>query len=169
MLYLEEQSEEANASHFRMIAEGTWDYQRALPHVDATLRARDLFSPQKSTGEKRHHLAQHFFDILNMLPQNHIVHDTAIGLQLPEAISEQEWIYLAPDDMTFRSFNSLLGDLFTPFDKISLSGLHGRAGATSEIKATVQHLRGYGDHLKPDFDRFYREAARYAMRQECTI
>ena len=25
------------------------------------------------------------------------MHDTAIGLQLPESINENEWIYVAPD------------------------------------------------------------------------
>jgi hypothetical protein len=132
-----------------------------------TLGARDIFRPIKlagaaSTSEHKHVLAKHFFDILTELPNKHIVHDTAVGLQLPESINENEWIYLAPEDKTVACFNRLLGDLFTPFDKMSLSGLDGRADARSEVKTTSQHMRGYGDHTTSGAVQFYGEAARYA-------
>ena len=38
-----------------------------------------------SEADRRQRLSKHFFKILGLLPQNHIVHDTAIGLQLPES------------------------------------------------------------------------------------
>ncbi len=159
-----------------------WDYRTAIPHVGITLGARDLFFPKKpkrkktdgekdsGTGPKRfsletkHKLAGHFFDILGLLPQNHIVHDTAIGLQLPESINENEWIYLAQDEDTLRAFNGLMTDLFSPFDGMSLSRLDERADARSEIKSTVQHMRGYGDRLTPESDSFYRNLAQLSLQ-----
>jgi hypothetical protein len=116
-----------------------------------------------SDSERKHKLARRFFDILSLLPQNHIVHDTAVGLQLPESINENEWIYLAQGEDTLRAFNGLLSDLFSPFDKVSLSGLNERADAGPEIKATVQHMRGYGDRLTPEADRFYQNLGQLAL------
>lgn len=169
MLYLEEQSEGINAAVDKVLAEERWDYQTALPHIGVTLGARDLFAGRtaqaaQSAAGRKHKLAGQFFDILSLLPQKHIVHDTAIGLQLPESIAENEWIYLAESDQTLRAFNALLGDLFSPFDKVKLSGLHERATASSEIKPSVQHMRGYGDRLTPESERFHRDAARYALQ-----
>ncbi len=115
-----------------------------------------------SAAERRHRLAQQFFDALGRLPSERIVHDTAIGLQLPESIAENEWIYLAPSDETLQAFNGLLSDVFAPFDGLSLGGLHEREGSGCEIKGTVQHMRGYGDRLTPDSDRFYRHLAQLA-------
>jgi hypothetical protein len=120
-----------------------------------------------SVSERKHKLARQFFDILDLLPNQHIVHDTAVGLQLPEMISEQEWIYLTASDETVSAFNSLLKDLFAPFDGISMAALdgrevNGRADAASEVKATTQHLRGHGDRLTPESEQFYRNLAQYA-------
>lgn len=117
-------------------------------------------APRKLNGaETKHKLAQHFFDVLNLLPQNHIVHDTAVGLQLPEMINEEEWIYLVDPEDTAFAFNQLMSNLFAPFDKFSLSGLHERADAKSEVKATTEHMRSYGDRLTPEADKFYRDLA----------
>ena len=180
MLYLEEQSADITAGHAKDLAAGLWDYRTALPHVGVTLGARDLFRPIKprrkggkksggSTGgpknfssEVRHRLAQKFFDIVSQLPQEHIVHDTAIGLQLPESINENEWIYLAQGEDTLRAFNGLMTDLFSPFDNVSMSGLDGRE-AVHEAKSTVQHLRGYGDRLTPDAGQFYQNLAQMGL------
>jgi hypothetical protein len=251
MLYLEEQSETINKATDETLAAGTWDFQSALPHVGATLGARDLFRPvdattrqtketltipstphrlqvsnpvswvhdlgvvdsaydqpfvcvtrkpkagqysvhkgiyqfasadtgreitlcymhnasgagqprKLSTAEHKHTLARQFFDILDLLPQNQIVHDTAVGLQLPEMISEQEWIYLTQSDETVSAFNTLLKDVFAPFDGINMGALDGRENAASEVKATTQHLRGHGDRLTPESDQFYRNLAQYA-------
>lgn len=203
MLYLEEQSLEINGKHDEELMEGKWSFFTALPHISATLCAKNLFRPPKvylnkeklcipstpyvfkssnamawacnynvidadtnvlftrvgaspasgeysiaqdtyqfsatdcgreiiisnkceesksaetrmlDSEERKVKLAEHFFSILGQLPQEHIIHDTAIGLQLPELISENEWIYIAPGDKTLQSFNSLLKDLFEPFD-----------------------------------------------------
>ena len=121
--------------------------------------------PKKiEASELKHKFAQQFFDILSLLPQNHIVHDTAVGLQLPESINENEWIYLAPEDKTFACFNRLLTDLFKPFDGMSLSKLDGREDAKSEIKSASQHMRGYGDRLTPESEQFYRNLAQYSLQ-----
>jgi hypothetical protein len=114
---------------------------------------------EMSGADRRHRLARHFFKILGMLPQNHIVHETAIGLQLPESISENQWIYIAPDGEKVGDFIRLMDNLFAPFNKISLAGLDGRAGAGTEIKSTVSHMQGYGDRLRPGADQFYRGLA----------
>ncbi|HEU0118242.1 MAG TPA: hypothetical protein VFR09_06375 [Alphaproteobacteria bacterium] len=120
-------------------------------------------SRKLSESEKKHKLAQKFFDVLSLLPQSHIVHDTAIGLQLPESINEQEWIYLVGGHQTQQAFNTLLTDLFAPFDKISMGKLDGRADAGSEIKATTQHARSYGDRLTPEAEAFQRQVAQFAL------
>jgi hypothetical protein len=113
-------------------------------------------------SDRKHRLAQQFFGILNVLPQNHIVHDTAVGLQLPESINEHEWIYCAPEDETLMRFNTMLTDLFTPFDGINTATLDGRV-EDNQIKGTIQHMRSYGDRLSADSDRFYRGLAKYSM------
>jgi hypothetical protein len=164
MLYLEEQSDAINAALDKKLTAGNWDYQKELPHIGVTLGARDLFKPIKTgaplVGAARNHkLARQFFDILGLLPQSHILHDTAIGLQLPEAINEQEWIYIARDGEKVGNFVRLLDDLFAPFNKWSLAGLNEREGAGPEIKPMVGHMQGYGDRLRPEAENFYRQLA----------
>jgi hypothetical protein len=158
MLYLEEQSEAANTENDAHLSEGKWDYRDALPHVGMVLGAGDLFRPDKAQ-KPAHKQARRFFDILNLLPQKHILHDTAIGLQLPEANSENEWIYIAPSDETLGAFNHLLSDLFDPFNGLSLSRLNGHDHAGSEIKASTLHMRSYGHPLSEGDMAFYRAAA----------
>jgi hypothetical protein len=103
--------------------------------------------------------ARQFFDIVNQLPQNHIVHDTAIGLQLPELNGENQWNYIASPDETLAAFNRVLGDLFDKFNGVSLSRLHERADATSEVKSSTLHLRSYGHPLRGEDLAFYRGAS----------
>jgi len=117
-----------------------------------------------SSAEHTHKRARYFFDILALLPHRHIAHDMAVGLQLPDANAENEWIYLAEGENTLRAFNSLMADLFSPFDGVSLSGLHGRENAEAEIKASVQHMRGYGDRLNADADKFFAGLIDYTLQ-----
>lgn len=116
---------------------------------------------QLTAIERKHRMAQQFFDILGQLPSNHIVHDTAVGLQLPEMINENEWLYVPESDESLRAFNVLLKDVFRPLDIVSLSALDGRADAKPEIKATTQHMIGYGDRLTPAAMQFQRSLAQY--------
>jgi hypothetical protein len=173
MLYLDTQSDEVNAKNDRKLAAALWDYRTQLPHIAMTLGAQDLFTPteeadadqkknkkrggKKGAGDTNRH-ARRFFDILNHLPQNHILHDTAIGLQLPELNGEHQWNYIAASDATLDSFNRVLNAVFDKFNHISLSQLHEREDATAEVKSSTLHLRGYGDHLNEN-DGFYRQAA----------
>ncbi len=158
MLYLDEASDQANADNASRLAARKWDYRQALPHIGLALGAGDLFRPEKK-HTRQHKQARQFFDILHLLPQNHIVHDTVIGLQLPELNGENEWNYIASSDETLGAFNRVLGDLFDKFNGISLSRLHEREGAGAEIKASTLHLRGYGDRLNDSSDGLYRGMA----------
>lgn len=168
MLYLDEESRRSSDDQAAKLKQGAWNYQTDLPHVAVTLGARNLFRPIKdpanpTAAERRHKLAQGFFDILGQLPQCNIVHETAIGLQLPDLSGEHQWIYLADAENTLRSFNTLMTDLFSPFDRISLGRLQGYEGADYGVKATVQHMRSYGDRLNAANDGFYRGVAGVAF------
>jgi hypothetical protein len=153
------------ASEQYHVEHGTYCFAAADIGRDVTLccNCRGGSGETLSPAEHKHKLARHFFDILSLLPQNHIVHDTAIGLQLPESIAENEWIYTAPGEETLGAFNHLLNDLFKPFDGISLGRLHERVQAESEIKTAAQHMRNHGDRLTPEADRFYRSLCQFAL------
>ena len=180
MLYLDEQSEQVNAASDAKLREECWDYRQELPHIGMILGARDLFQPisddeeedkwSKKTGKKsgsgsssplnrRHKQARQFFNILSKLPQNHIVHDTAIGLQLPELNGENQWNYIASSDETLAAFNQVLCDLFDKFNGISLTRLQGCGAGHSEIKSSTLHLRSYGHPLTERTAQFYRGAS----------
>jgi hypothetical protein len=161
MLYLDHESAAESAINHLQLAQGIWDYRHDLPHVGMVLGAGDLFRRKKSKGEgdKQAMRARQFFDIVNQLPQNHIAHDTAIGLQLPELNGENQWNYVASPDETLAAFNRVLGDIFDKFNGISLSHLHGREDATSEIKSSTLHMRSYGHPLRGEDLNFYRNAS----------
>jgi hypothetical protein len=118
---------------------------------------------ERTSSERRHMLAQKFFNLLELLPHNHIVHDTAVGLQLPEMINEEEWLYVPASDESVQAFNVLLRDVFAPLDMMSLSKLDGREDAKSEIKSTVQHMQGYGDRLTPESENYRRQLAHFTL------
>lgn len=185
MLYLDEVSADANAATAFDLAQGKWDYRDALPHVGMVLGAQDLFqrgaateqpdqhSDEKKKGKgtqgsgggggimphRKHRNARSFFDVLGLLPQKHIVHDTVIGLQLPELTGENHWNYIAESDETLGAFIRSLNDLFDPFNHISLGRLNERDGAGTEVKSSTFHMRSYG-HPVHDADlSFYRHAA----------
>jgi len=120
-------------------------------------------SEKLSSIENKHRLAQKFFNVLGQLPQKHIVHDTAVGLQLPESINEQEWLYVPEGAEQMFNFSSLLADVFRPFDIMSLSALDGRADAKTEIKPGVQHMRGHGDRLTPHAAAFQQQMAKFTL------
>ena len=169
VLYLEDESERINGETGGKLARGEWDFRNELPHVGVTLGSRHLFRPVKegaalTAADVRHKRAMTFFDIISQLPQRHIVHDTAIGLQLPDLNSENEQPYCALGEDTLLGFNQLMTDLFTPFDHISLGRLNGHEGAGNEIKATVQHMQAYGDRLNSGADRHYSGLAHYALQ-----
>ena len=173
MLYLDQQSGEINAGTDAKLAAQKWDYRHELPHVGIVLGAQELFQLLNektrkggkgsagglSLAARKNQHARHFFEILNALPQNHIVHDTAVGLQLPELNGRNQWNYIAHPEETLGAFNRVLGDLFDKFNGVSLSRLNGHDNATSEIKASTLHLRGYGDHMNEKSAGLYRNLA----------
>jgi hypothetical protein len=160
MLYLDAQSEEVNSRTDERLAKATWDFRDQLPHVGMVLGAKELYrrdipesddeDERKKKGGKKggagamsvtdrtHKNARQFFEILSLLPHKHIVHDTAIGLQLPELRGVNQWNYVAAPDETLAAFNHILGNLFSN---------------------CVTHLRGYGDRLTEVHEGFYRNAA----------
>ena len=101
---------------------------------------------------------------VSLLPQKHIVHDTAIGLQLPESMARRNG-FISPKARHYvPRFQRLLGDLFTPFDTCEPVELHERPDAGCGNKTSTHHMRGYGDRLTPEADKFCREAARYTLQ-----
>ncbi len=113
----------------------------------------------RRSSSRRHRLAKRFFDIISLLPNEHLSHETAIGLKLPEFGAKEEWIYLAQSDHTLTQFNQLMTHLFAPFDQVNMGGLHERDNNGPEIKAKSQHMRAYGERLTPEADNFLRQAA----------
>jgi len=177
MLYLDQTSEQLNEENDALLNASAWDYRHELPHIGIVLGSRELFereeegdsTPERpktrkkkggtgSRGPRQAKLARQFFDVLNKLPQNHIVHDTAVGLQLPELNGENQWNYIADPEETLAAFNHVLESVYGKFNHVSLSSLHGREGAGDEIKASVIQMRGYGDRLN-DTVEYYRNMA----------
>ncbi len=175
MLYLDQLSEDINTETDAFLASQKWDYKKELPHVCMVLGSGELFQPPPDDsgdefGNKRWsnpakwqarkcRQGKRFFDILAKLPSKHIVHDTAVGLQLPELNGRNQWNYFAAPDETLGAFNRVLEALFDKFDGISMSRLHERLDAHSEIKPSTIQMRGYGDHLNEAGAAFYEKAA----------
>lgn len=138
-LYLSEMSEQINQHNHSAIWKTDWHFASALPHVAATLGARRLFRPEKETLKEKI-----FFDILERLPSRHIMHDTAVGLVLPDASKEKNWTYIAQRENQFRLFQQAITDIFSNLDK---------------ERAVMSHMRGYGDRLSPANDAHYKACA----------
>ena len=184
MIYLEEQSAEATSEHKEDIKAGQWSCGEALPHIALTLGAMNLFvrpdppeepandddppkKKKKKAGDGFSHtfrqkkLSERFFKIMDMLPQQHLSHDVAIGLALPEAVAQRNWVYIPLAERQFARFQQTMSTVFSAFDHISLGALHGRENAASEVMPTIRTMRGYGDRLTPQAMERQREMARY--------
>ncbi len=130
-LYLSEMSEHACALNATALHQHAWSCEEALPHIIQTLGAKSLFKPEKETLAEKTFLA-----LLKKLPAHHIVHDTAIGLVLPDATKEKNWTYIAAGENTFASFQTAMTTVLGGLDK---------------NMATMRHMRGYGDRLGSHF------------------
>ena len=173
MLYLEEQSALLTGERTALLDEGKWRYAETLPHVAMTLGSRALLSRESKNSNNRHEtdeltkkldqrrLTEEFFRILELLPQQHIAHSVAVGLALPEATKERNWIYLAKSEHQFSTYMRLFSDVFRAFDCVSLSRLHERAETSGEFAATMRHMRGYGDRLSHAAENRNRAAAAF--------
>jgi hypothetical protein len=131
-LYLSELSERASAQNAEALQRPLWSCEEALPHIIQTLSAKKLFKPERETLAEKTFLA-----LLKKLPASHIVHDTAIGLVLPDATKEKNWTYIAAGENTFASFQNAMTTVLGGLDK----GM-----------ATMRHMRGYGDRLGSRFE-----------------
>jgi hypothetical protein len=158
MLYMQEESEQESLKNKKRIESKKWEWKSDLPHVALVLGAEEMMNWNFMNDMKRanNKLGQQFFEIISKLPHNHIVHDTAIGLQLPDLNGENQWNYIADPEETLLSFNLALNNLFDKFNHISLSSLHERADAASEIKSSFLHMRGYGDRINSGSENMYR-------------
>ncbi len=133
-LYLSEQSGQESAARAAELGKGKWSVAQNLPHVGAALGATKLFKPKNAC------LAEEtFFEILGRLPSQHIMHDVAVGLALPDATKEKNWIYLAKGEHQAAAFFGALG------------------ASMGEMIGT--QMRGYGDRLTPQSERFHRALA----------
>lgn len=126
-LYLDELSQKGCTLFAKELDEGKWCYAEALPHVALTLKARKLYKPERQNTKE-----ETFFKILDLLSPRHIMHDTAIGLVLPDASKEKNWVYIASRESQFLTFQQTLTTLFENLD---------------QERAVMCHMRGYGDRL----------------------
>lgn len=161
MLYLEEQS--AIAQHDIDVQQrtGQWNYAEALPHIAITVGAGQLFNPTKSAKAEAR-----FLQLLEMLPSHQIQHDIAVGLQIPEAAARNEEIRIIPEEQRFCQFQTALSNVFRGYDDLSLGKLHERADADNEVKSSMTFMRGYGDHMRNDFDSHYKNLASHMRSLE---
>lgn len=152
MLYLDEQSAAITGDHRQQLRAAQWRCADALPHVAMALGERALFS--RGENQRGRAMTEGFFRVLGLLPQRHIVHDVAVGLSLPEAVAQKNWVYIAAGENQFTQFHTALTTVFQGFDHVSLSGMPEQG-----VKATMHHMRGYGDRLTPAAEAADRAAA----------
>jgi len=133
-LYLGEPSQKASAQKASTLKEGLWSCADALPHIAMTLGAQRLYKPEETTREE-----QVFFKILERIPAQHIIHDVAIGLALPDKTKEKNWVYIADAEKRANAFFSALGQTMGTMIN--------------------HHMRGYGDRLTPKASSWQRRAA----------
>ena len=133
-LYLGGESELRTTSARCALREEAWSCADALPHIAQTLAAQALFKPAQRRREERV-----FLDILQTLPQKHIVHDVAVGLALPDATKEKNWVYIAKGEQRasafFAAIGACIGDVLNP------------------------QMRGYGDRLTDASRQWQRQSA----------
>jgi len=123
-LYLSEVSEAQSAVQKSALNAGTWHCREAVPHLAQALSERHLFKPHTQTRAE-----ETFFEILERLPASHVLHDIAVGLTLPEASKEKNWIYVAKEEHRAAAFFGALG--------------------TTMGTMIHMHMRGHGDRLTP--------------------
>ncbi|MDD3181719.1 MAG: hypothetical protein PHD48_02800 [Alphaproteobacteria bacterium] len=137
-LYLSELSEQACHKNAAALDANTWCLENNLEHIALTMATKRLYKPQKETLAERT-----FFDILARLPKHHIIHDNGVGLQLPESTKEKNQVYVAKGENQLWQFQQTITTVFENLDK---------------NRATMTHMRGYGDHLKEGFSDWQRQS-----------
>jgi|GEM_PF-948430 len=103
-LYLSEPSQKASLRAATQLKNGTWRYEENLPHVALALEAKTLFAT-----DRRRCAEQAFFEILNRLPHNHILHDVAVGLALPVLDERETWSSVIDGEFRPLAFFNAIG------------------------------------------------------------
>ncbi len=133
-LYLDELSKAATALKYAALRKPQWSCADALPHIAQSLAEKKLFYPQKFSREE-----EMFFDLLECLPAHHINHDSAVGLTLPDASKEKNWVYIADSEKRAGAFFNAIGDV---------------------LGENIQHhMRNGGTHIRPDARCWQRQSA----------
>jgi len=137
-LYLSELSEQANTLHERAINANEWCLEHNLEHIAMTMKAQRLYKPEKETLAERT-----FFQILDRLPSHALIHDTAVGLQLPESTKEKNQVYVAKGENQLWRFQQAITTVFENIDK---------------TRAVMTHMRGFGDQMIQGFSDWQRQS-----------
>lgn len=136
-LYLDEASAARCTQTRRALEGGEWSCAQALPHLAQTLSARALFKPEAAARDERV-----FFEILQSLPARHIVHETALGLTLPDATKERNQPYIAKAECRASAF-------------------FGAIGACLGQELPAPHPRAHGDRLTAQSTFWAQKAAHF--------
>jgi len=139
-LYLSELSEKQSQMNAEMLDAGSWCIENNLEHIATTMAAKRLYKPEKETLAERT-----FFSILGSLPHHHVIHDNAVGLQLPESTKEKNQVYVAKGENQLWQFQQAITTVFQNLDK---------------DRAVMTHMRGYGDHMIQGHSERQRESLR---------
>lgn len=137
-LYLNELSAQASRQNAAALDANTWCVANNLEHIALTLATKRLYRPEKETLTEKT-----FFDLLGRLPAHHIIHDNGVGLQLPESTKEKNQVYVAKGENQLWQFQQTITTVFQNLDK---------------DRATMTHMRGYGDHTKEGFCAWQRQS-----------
>lgn len=127
-LYLDELSEKETKAAEALLANCSWNYKEALPHIARALGERQLFKPELETKEEKT-----FFTLLDKISEEHIIHEAAVGLVLPDATKEKNWTYIAKGENRFSCFHNTVNSVLR--------------GVGEDLPAMTQP-RGYGDHTR---------------------
>jgi len=137
-LYLNELSDKANALNDADLRASRWCVENNLEHIALTHATKLLYKPEQETLAERT-----FFRILEKLPSRHIIHESGVGLQLPEATKEKNQVYVAKGENQLWRFQQAITTVFENLDK---------------TRATMTHMRGYGDHMRQGFSEWQRQS-----------
>ena len=137
-LYLNEMSEQATQKTAQDLSCNAWCVANNLEHVALTIQSKRLFKPERETLAE-----QTFFSILDRLPCHQIIHDHGVGLQLPDATKEKNWVYIAKGENQLWQFQKAITNIFENVDR---------------DRPVMTHMRGYGDHTISGYTEWQRQS-----------
>jgi len=137
-LYLDELSKKETMMIEKSLQKQTWKYSDSLPHIARAISEKHIFKPEKENIKEKI-----FFEILESLSKKHIIHETAVGLVLPDATKEKNWIYIADEENRFSCFHNTINTVLRN---------------VSEDMPVMKHMRSYGDHMKSSYNNFNKQS-----------